>query len=69
MDRLDIIKNLTHEQAGQFLCDALDLLNETDDCDHCPVRKLCEVGHNGWRKFLESKPSKWEVDHYGRIES
>ena len=69
MSRMDIIKSLTPEQAGQYLCDALSLLNDSDDCDDCPVRELCKVGHGGWQKFLESEPSTWEVRKYERVAS
>ncbi len=66
MQRWEVMKNMTAEDAGEYICEIIDMTAgfETDACDTCPVRERCHVGHNGWVDMLKSKPEGWESKYY-----
>ena len=46
MNKFELIKEMTIEQAAHYLC----YLH--DDCDKCPRMHHCGKGHNGWLDYL-----------------
>ena len=52
MTRYENIKQMSKEDLGLFLCDLISEVAGREDCDVCPARDLCFIGHNGMVAWL-----------------
>lgn len=46
MNKFELIKQMDTDQVAHFIC------YQHQECDFCPVRRLCSNGVNGWGVFL-----------------
>lgn len=51
MTNFEKLKNMDLRETANLLCEVF----EKCECDKCPVSNLCELGKNGFVKFLESE--------------
>lgn len=51
----DRIRNMTDEELADWLCHIVS--NETVNCSHCIVEEYCEMGRNGFKKWLKQEVS------------
>lgn len=58
MTRFDYLKNLSVEQAAEFLCDGIEKMTDKYPCDCCPREEECSLGDNGWAKWLSAEAYK-----------
>lgn len=49
MTNFEMLKGMTVEKAGRFLCDQHDL------CGHCIAQELCSPEHNGYVEWLRQE--------------
>ena len=68
MTVLEFLKKAEPKQAARFMCDTLELIYGSDNCEMCPFSKVCGVGDTGWTKFFNQPMKSWEVQRYGRTE-
>jgi hypothetical protein len=55
MTRYENIKQMSKEDLGRYLCNLITEVAGAKDCDVCPARGLCSVGHNGMVEWLDGE--------------
>lgn len=62
MQRYELLKSMTIEEMGHYLC------YWHDDCNVCPVKRFCHEGHNGFIDYLGQEVKPGEVTRNTPIE-
>lgn len=62
MNNYDSIKNMSLEDVGHYLCEAMDYAAPLDKsgCDVCPMWSICSTSDfkdNGWVNWLKEEKS------------
>ena len=51
----EYIRSMTDSELARYLCDNVYVL--VDDCNNCPVKVDCSVGHIGFEAWLKKEAS------------